>query len=144
MIRRPPRSTLFPYTTLFRSLYIGLNDRDTRWHDLYELHISTGESHLLRRNTERIAGWDFDNTGKLRLAERTNAVGDTEVLRVTADGFKQIYGCHGLEFCGLAGFDKSNGRVYLITNKGAVDLTELELMDPTTGVTAKVESDPES
>src|SRR2546423_10725606 len=23
MIRRPPRSTLFPYTTLFRSLYVG-------------------------------------------------------------------------------------------------------------------------
>src|SRR5258706_2378017 len=23
MIRRPPRSTLFPYTTLFRSLYLG-------------------------------------------------------------------------------------------------------------------------
>src|SRR5258705_1729782 len=34
MIRRPPRSTLFPYTTLFRSLYvldeptIGLHARD--------------------------------------------------------------------------------------------------------------------
>src|SRR3712207_8916287 len=27
MIRRPPRSTLFPYTTLFRS-YIDVNDRD--------------------------------------------------------------------------------------------------------------------
>src|SRR3989442_3235671 len=26
MIRRPPRSTLFPYTTLFRSLKEGLND----------------------------------------------------------------------------------------------------------------------
>src|SRR5437016_8068823 len=24
MIRRPPRSTLFPYTTLFRSLYISV------------------------------------------------------------------------------------------------------------------------
>src|SRR5256885_7165703 len=24
MIRRPPRSTLFPYTTLFRSRYLGL------------------------------------------------------------------------------------------------------------------------
>src|SRR5258708_9221703 len=24
MIRRPPRSTLFPYTTLFRSLWIGI------------------------------------------------------------------------------------------------------------------------
>src|SRR5688572_33048519 len=27
MIRRPPRSTLFPYTTLFRS--VGVHDRDT-------------------------------------------------------------------------------------------------------------------
>src|SRR2546421_6557395 len=26
MIRRPPRSTLFPYTTLFRSLLLGIND----------------------------------------------------------------------------------------------------------------------
>src|SRR5690554_7185706 len=33
MIRRPPRSTLFPYTTLFRSLVLvkleGLDDRDS-------------------------------------------------------------------------------------------------------------------
>src|SRR5256884_4452384 len=28
MIRRPPRSTLFPYTTLFRSLLKGLDLRD--------------------------------------------------------------------------------------------------------------------
>src|SRR3712207_7700849 len=26
MIRRPPRSTLFPYTTLFRSLVVGTSD----------------------------------------------------------------------------------------------------------------------
>src|SRR2546430_7201968 len=30
MIRRPPRSTLFPYTTLFRSLCCGLGTQDTR------------------------------------------------------------------------------------------------------------------
>src|SRR5258708_16580052 len=28
MIRRPPRSTLFPYTTLFRSLAVGAADLD--------------------------------------------------------------------------------------------------------------------
>src|SRR3989441_9661147 len=28
MIRRPPRSTLFPYTTLFRSRFIVVTDRD--------------------------------------------------------------------------------------------------------------------
>src|SRR3712207_6994082 len=30
MIRRPPRSTLFPYTTLFRSADIGLRERSRR------------------------------------------------------------------------------------------------------------------
>src|SRR5256885_12500788 len=30
MIRRPPRSTLFPYTTLFRSVAYSLDDCDTR------------------------------------------------------------------------------------------------------------------
>src|SRR5256885_5059323 len=46
MIRRPPRSTLFPYTTLFRSKitaeYLDANrrvahDAQTRWSLLYEL-----------------------------------------------------------------------------------------------------------
>jgi dipeptidyl aminopeptidase/acylaminoacyl peptidase len=123
-------------------LYIGLNDRDKQWHDLYELHISTGEKTLLRKNTERIAGWEFDNDGNLRIAERTNQAGDTEILRVDADGFRQIYSCTVLEECGVAGFDTEDKQVYLITNKGTLDLSELELMDPATGATTFVESDP--
>src|SRR2546422_8944371 len=31
MIRRPPRSTLFPYTTLFRSLIAGQPRAETGW-----------------------------------------------------------------------------------------------------------------
>src|SRR5207249_5864991 len=31
MLRRPPRSTLFPYTTLFRSLRCADRARDHRW-----------------------------------------------------------------------------------------------------------------
>src|SRR5256885_14665433 len=39
MIRRPPRSTLFPYTTLFRSLHLlGLGDEVGRQVALVELH----------------------------------------------------------------------------------------------------------
>src|SRR5437588_2563086 len=44
MIRRPPRSTLFPYTTLFRSVELklrvgaGLAVRDLRAHDLATTH----------------------------------------------------------------------------------------------------------
>jgi dipeptidyl aminopeptidase/acylaminoacyl peptidase len=125
-------------------LYIGLNDRDPRWHDLYELHLSTGEKKLIRKNTEEIAGWDFDHDGNLRLAERTNKAGDTEILRVDADDFKQIYSCSVLEGCGVEGFDAANKLVYMTTNKGALDLSELETMDPATGATTKVESDPEN
>jgi dipeptidyl aminopeptidase/acylaminoacyl peptidase len=124
-------------------LYIGLNDRDAQWHDLYQLTISTGEKKLLRKNTERIAGWDFDHDGNLRLAERTNQVGDTEILRVDPDGFKQIYSCSVLENCGVEDFDASNKQVYLNTNKGDLDLSELEMLDPATGSTARYESDPE-
>ena len=125
-------------------LYIGLNDRDPRWHDLYELRISTGEKNLLRKNTEQIAGWDFDNEGNLRLAERTNAAGDTEVLRVDPDYFTQIYNCSVLESCAVLGFDASNQQVYLITNKGSLDLAELERLNTTTAGIAKIESDPEN
>jgi dipeptidyl aminopeptidase/acylaminoacyl peptidase len=125
-------------------LYIGLNDRDPKWHDLYELTLSTGEKKLVKKNTERIAGWDFDHDGNLRLAERTNQVGDTEILRVDPDGFKQIYSCSVLEECGVEDFDASNKQVYLLTNKGDLNLTEIQLMDPASGGTTKFESDPEN
>src|SRR2546426_3406890 len=35
MIRRPPRSTLFPYTTLFRSLF-GAGTAGTPWDGLWD------------------------------------------------------------------------------------------------------------
>jgi Tol biopolymer transport system component len=66
-------------------VYIGLNDRDKAWHDLYKLKISTGQKTLVRKNTERIAGWFFDLKGQLRLAERVADNGDQEVLRVDTD-----------------------------------------------------------
>ena len=126
------------------TLYIGLNDRDPKWHDLYELSISTGEKTLVKQNTEQIAGWDFDHDGNLRIAERTNKAGDSEILRVNSDGFKLIYSCSVLESCGVAGFDAENKQVYLVTNKGEVDLTEIEMLDPASGSTKKYESDPEN
>jgi dipeptidyl aminopeptidase/acylaminoacyl peptidase len=124
-------------------IYIGLNDRDRRWHDLYELHLSTGEKTLLRKNTERISNWAFDHDATLRLAVRLTETGDKEILRVDPDGFKPIYRCDVLEGCGQAGFDAQNRLVYLVTNKGPLNLTELEMLDPATGATTPVESDPE-
>jgi dipeptidyl aminopeptidase/acylaminoacyl peptidase len=122
-------------------MYIGLNDRDKAWHDLYRLRISSGEKTLIRTNTDRIASWIFDNSGELRLALRTTDTGDTEILRVDADGFTPIYSCSVLEECATSEFNHSNDRVYLVTNKGT-DLIGLDQLDPATGAVSAVESDP--
>jgi dipeptidyl aminopeptidase/acylaminoacyl peptidase len=124
-------------------VYIGLNDRDKAWHDLYKLKISTGEKTLMRKNTERIEGWSFDLQGNLRLATRSAENGDTEILRVDSGKFTKIYFCSVFESCGVIRFQKDGKRAYMETNKGAeMDLSALELFDPETGKTELVESDP--
>jgi dipeptidyl aminopeptidase/acylaminoacyl peptidase len=123
-------------------MYVGLNDRDKSWHDLYRVRISTGERTLMRQNTERISGWLFDNTGTVRLAVRTTEKGDTEILRVDPTGFTQVYSCNVFETCGPDRFSKDNSKVYMETNKGSPDLTRLVLFDPSTQTEQLVESDP--
>ncbi len=123
-------------------VYIGLNDRDKAWHDLYRLKISTGEKTLVRKNTERITGWVFDVQGNLRLATRSADNGDTEILRVDANGFTKIYSCSVFETCDPLHFLPDGSRAYIETNKGT-NLISLALMNPATGETETVESDPE-
>src|SRR2546422_10358359 len=65
MIRRPPRSTLFPYTTLFRSQPVVRVLAEALGHDLEELVLDL--PHVLAR---REAG----------------AVGDSKDVRVHRDG----------------------------------------------------------
>ena len=125
------------------AIYIGLNDRDPAWHDLYKVKISTGERTLVRKNTERITSWVFDLKDQLRMATRAADNGDTEVLRVDENGFTKVYSCNVFESCGPVRYHKDGQRVYFETNKGAnIDLTRLELFDPASGKEELVESDP--
>jgi dipeptidyl aminopeptidase/acylaminoacyl peptidase len=125
------------------AIYVGLNDRDKAWHDLYKVKISTGERTLVRKNTDRIVGWTFDLKDQLRLATRITDSGETEILRVDDKGFTKVYSCSVFEACGPERFHKDGQRVYFQTNKGAgIDLTRLELFDPATGKEELVESDP--
>src|SRR3712207_7211521 len=52
MIRRPPRSTLFPYTTLFRSQDVG---EDRRPRALEQPEALVEEREVGRRRDERVA-----------------------------------------------------------------------------------------
>ena len=125
------------------AIYVGLNDRDAAWHDLYKVKLSTGERTLMRKNTERITAYVFDLKDQLRMATRSAENGDTEVLRVDADKFTKVYSCGVFEQCGPVRYHKDGQRVYFQTNKGSdVDLIRLELFNPTTGKEDLVESDP--
>ena len=125
------------------AIYVGINERDKAWHDLYKVKISTGERTLISENKDRYQGMIFDNADKLRLAVRSAQNGDTEILKIAADGkATKIYDCNAFETCGPIRFQKDNKRVYMETNKGDADLVELVLMDAETGAIEKVESDP--
>jgi dipeptidyl aminopeptidase/acylaminoacyl peptidase len=125
------------------AIYVGLNDREAAWHDLYKVKISTGERTLISKNTDRLQGVIFDNADKMRLALRVPQNGETEILRLDADGKStKIYSCNVFETCGPVRFHKDNKRVYIQTNKGNPDLIQLVLLDVETGKEEVVESDP--
>jgi dipeptidyl aminopeptidase/acylaminoacyl peptidase len=126
-------------------IYIGLNDRDKAWHDLYKLKISTGEKTLLHQNsaTYRISGWAFDWNDSVRLATRANEDGSNDILRLDGKNLVKIYSTSPFETSSPYPFDKENKRFYLVTNKGdGRNFTQLVLFDPVTLQEELIEKDP--
>src|SRR3989454_4072282 len=71
MIRRPPRSTLFPYTTLFRS---GLRSGPPRLSFHRELYCDTPQGDLRRRGVRCCIRFDVEDRRWLALDGRDGAV----------------------------------------------------------------------
>jgi len=72
------------------TLVIGLNDRDARWHDLYEVDISTSNQRPLFHNDKELTGFVLDRRLELRLAVRALPGGDSLVLRKAGDTFEDM------------------------------------------------------
>src|SRR5437870_10349117 len=60
MRRRPPRSTLFPYTTLFRSLTAGIFSEDDREIEEFFNRIQAGVTYANRRAGATTGAWPGD------------------------------------------------------------------------------------
>lgn len=123
-------------------MWVGLNDRDKAWHDLYRLDISSGELVLLYENKDRITGYEFDWNDNLRLLTRTDEQGNTVWLRKDESGLTPIYETSVTENAAVAGWDATNEHIYLITNKGDLNLSTLYKMNVTTLSQELIESDP--
>src|SRR3989449_11080109 len=94
MIRRPPRSTLFPYTTLFRSLVVALDVvgvEHGRWLALLKdrLLIRFGRGVVVQRqlqlNAVRLLGRGHGQPAIWALTE-IGLLGKAQYLRIEAQG----------------------------------------------------------
>src|SRR5260370_29211222 len=92
MIRRPPRSTLFPYTTLFRSSFIGVtgmpqadgSEKAVEIHIFPEPMRGTGEGHR---------PWDLVPNSTMTnatVAQMVKGVAGDEIMLKYKDGEKKI------------------------------------------------------
>lgn len=125
-------------------IYIGLNDRDPAWHDLYSLRISNGELTKLRENHERYVSWIFDHNDQLRLAMKNQPKGNTELWRVDEEEETKLLEWTVLDSFNPVVFHEDNQRLYAVSNIGEeMDLSALYLMDTSDGAMQILESDPE-
>lgn len=127
------------------TIYVGMNDRDKAWHDLYAVQISTGKRTLLRTNDLRARRWVLDLDGQLRLAVSTAENGDTEILRLDEKGTTRISSCTVFESCSPVQFHKDGKRFYMHSNRGRdVNLTRLVLVDVQKASEELIDTDPEN
>ena len=128
-----------------KEIIIGINDRDPALHDVYSLNLETGDRKLLIKNEQNIAGWYSDKNGDIKFAIRQTETGGTELLGIQDGKFTTVYSVNELESVNFEGFDETNTKIYISSDKGDdVDLSRLILIDLATGNQTIVESDPEN
>ena len=121
---------------------IGINNRDPRWHDVYELDAVSGELTLLYENTDEFGGFTFDNNLELRFADKSTPEGGTEYFRRTEEGWDLFLEVapEDLYTTGLSGFSEDNSTLYLTESVGR-DTGALFAMDMATGAKQLIAED---
>lgn len=121
---------------------IGLNNRDARWHDAYELDVVTGELTLVYENTDEFGGFTFDNDLALRFADKPTPDGGNEYYRKVGDEWELFLevSAEDLYTTGLAGFSEDNATLYLRDSVGR-DTSALFAVDLASGEKTLIAAD---
>src|SRR5258708_37859844 len=101
MIRRPPRSTLFPYTTLFRSQkvrHVQLGGQPLQARDVVGVFVRDQDGgEILRSLTQRAQALESLATGKTCVdQDARSAARDQGTVGTTAAGEQRERHCHML------------------------------------------------
>src|SRR3712207_2178560 len=85
MIRRPPRSTLFPYTTLFRSRFLFLAPEQLTKPDVVDALAEAKPALVVVDEAHCVSSWGHDfRPDYLRIGSVIEALGHPRVLALTA------------------------------------------------------------
>lgn len=123
-------------------IFVGLNDRNPKWHDVYKIDINTGERQLILQNDLLFSDVKFDLEDKIQVLSRTTPDAGTELLKKNAAGeFESFLNSSFEEQLNLIKINK-DGNLYLSHNLGNKNLLGLYLYSLSTGVMSLEEEDP--
>ncbi|HEX4128817.1 MAG TPA: S9 family peptidase [Pirellulales bacterium] len=101
-------------------IVVGLNDRDSKVHDLYRIVLRTGERTLLERNEQDFDGYVVDEDFRVRFASRYLPDGGRAIMEPDGLGgwkpFLRIPAADDLT-TGVVGFDKTGRVAYLMDSR---------------------------
>ncbi len=121
-----------------KTVIVGLNDRDKRYHDLYKIDLSTGQKTLLLKN-EGFASFDIDDDLVVRFATKPEKDGSNDIQAPDGKGgFTSAFRIPHEDTLTtqLAGFDKTGKKAFLVDSRGrnTAALVELDLASKQTKV----------
>jgi dipeptidyl aminopeptidase/acylaminoacyl peptidase len=102
-------------------LLVGLNREDPRFHDLYRIHLRTGEVTLDTKNPGDVVGWQTDPQFRIRACQAATPDGGMEI-RYRADeqsDWKTVvrWGPEDADG-GIAGFTQDGQALWMTTSEG--------------------------
>jgi len=103
-------------------ILVGLNNRDTRHHDVHMLNLETGELTMVMQNDEGYVGYLADENLELRLAVKQNAEGGSDMFPIEggkiADTPSEVTGLDDSLTTHVAGFTSDGKTLYWYDSRG--------------------------
>lgn len=146
---------------------VGMNDRDSKWHDLYKVNLADGKRELVHKNEQEIGSYFTDADLKVRGAQKQSPDGSQELLEpdgkggwksagkipfedslttspmgYSTDGKIQYFAdSRGRDTAALFAIDVASGKKTVLAEDKRADLGDNVMADPKTGVVQAVAVD---
>ncbi|MBA2538291.1 MAG: S9 family peptidase [Deltaproteobacteria bacterium] len=101
-------------------IWISINDRDPAVFDLHEYDLTTGKRTLVMQNDDGYLGFTLDNANQVRLANKKNPDGSTQLMIREGKAWKAFdtIPFEDAETTGILGFTPDNKSVYATESRG--------------------------